>query len=422
MNRPICRLRSLAPVLGVLNPVLGACPVLCLALLLLLPVLAPTRLVAQQPDASAQSAPPAVAPPAVGPSSNAIDIPVVVYDKKGAFVQDLTQDNFVLQVDGKPQTILYCKRDTGQPFTFGLLVDTAMGQRDALNDERSASSTFLDDRLKTPANRNKAFVVQFATQTDLLQDTTNSLSKLHDGLKLLQTAESSPDSSVTPVNSGPNNGPNSGIPSTPPRRNPTTLYDALFLSADEIMSKQPGRRVIVLFSDGVDSGSKESLTSSIEAAQRSGTIVFAIYVKNNQPANPFNRNQGRQAGQPNGYPGGFPGGGYPGMGYPGGGYPGGGYPGGSRQPQGLPSAPDGRKVLERMADETGGRLFEPSRRESFADIYKEIADELNAQYHLGYAPDKDTASDGYHRIDLSLTKSSPKNLYLQTRDGYYAGD
>ena len=75
-----------------------------------------------------------------------------------------------------------------------------------------------------------------------------------------------------------------------------------------------------------------------------------------------------------------------------------------------------------MADETGGGLFEVSKKETFADIYKQISDELRAQYRLGYSPDKETASDGYHRIVLSLTKSSPRDLFIQTRDGYYSGN
>ncbi len=75
-----------------------------------------------------------------------------------------------------------------------------------------------------------------------------------------------------------------------------------------------------------------------------------------------------------------------------------------------------------MADETGGELFEVSKRETIVDIYKQIGEELRAQYRLGYTPDKDTASDGYHRIVLSFSKTSPKDLYIQTRDGYYAGD
>jgi hypothetical protein len=75
-----------------------------------------------------------------------------------------------------------------------------------------------------------------------------------------------------------------------------------------------------------------------------------------------------------------------------------------------------------MADETGGGLFEVSKKETVADIYKQIADELRAQYRLGYSPDKDSVSDGYHRIVLSLTQSSPRDLFLQTRDGYYSGN
>jgi hypothetical protein len=75
-----------------------------------------------------------------------------------------------------------------------------------------------------------------------------------------------------------------------------------------------------------------------------------------------------------------------------------------------------------MADETGGRLFEVTKKETVADIYKEIGDELRATYRLGYTPDDKTASEGYHQIDLSLTKSSPKDLIIQTRDGYYTGN
>ena len=115
------------------------------------------------------------------------------------------------------------------------------------------------------------------------------------------------------------------------------------------------------------------------------------------------------------------------IGYPGGGYPGGGYPGGSggqggRQPDSLPSLIDGKKILTRMVEETGGRLFEVGKNQTFADIYAQIAEELRAEYRLGYTPDKDTASDGYHRIIVTLAKVNPKDIYIQTRDGYYSGN
>ena len=195
----------------------------------------------------------------------------------------------------------------------------------------------------------------------------------------------------------------------------TTLYDALFLSSDEILAKQTGRKALVILSDGDDRGSKESLASAIEAAQRADVIVYAIY---------FKGKEGGYGNQSNGRPGGgYPGGGRGGIGFPGGGGGrGGGGPGrpGKRTTH-IRQPPDGRKILERMANETGGRMFEVKGKETVASIYTQIGEELRAQYRLGYTPDEATASDGYHQIDLTLAKSSPKDLTIQTRDGYYTG-
>lgn len=374
---------------------------------------------AQQPATTARAQTTSAAPaststtPTLSVDARLVNIPVVVHDKKGALVQTLTKDNFVLNVDDHPQTIRYFNIDKDLPLTLGLLVDTSLSQRNVLDEERTASFTFLDDMLNGPADRDKAFVVQFARQTDLLQDVTSSKPKLQEGLKKLSTPGSGGDQDG--VGSAPDD---SGRAR---HGGGTTLYDALFLSSDELMGKQKGRKAVVILSDGVDSGSKESLASSIEAAQRADTIVYAIYYKGQDQSRGFEHG-GRGGGFPGGRGGGFPGGG---GGYPGGGggYPGGGGGrGGGQRPQ--RSDVDGRKILQRMADETGGRLFEVGKKETLADIYKQIGEELRAQYRLGYTPDKDTAADGYHRIDLSFSKSTKdgKDLYIQTRDGYYVGN
>jgi VWFA-related protein len=183
------------------------------------------------------------------------------------------------------------------------------------------------------------------------------------------------------------------------------------------MSKQKGRKALIILSDGADNGSRENLVRSIEAAQRADTIVYAIYFKGDEPPRQPMNNGGRRGG---GYPGGgYPGGGYPGGGYPGGGYPGGrgGYPGngGSNYPP-TQRRTDGKKILERMAGETGGRLFEVKKNQDVAQIYNQIAEELRAQYRLGYTPSQEASADGYHQIDLSLHQ---KGYTIQTRDGYY---
>jgi VWFA-related protein len=292
------------------------------------------------------------------------------------------------------------------------MVDTSMSQRQVLDEERTASVSFLD-QMMTGA-KDQAFVIQFARQVDLLQDVTTSRSKLRAALKEIDGTDAGggqggPGGSQTDP-ADPNGG-GSG------RRGPggrgahgggTALYDALFLSSDEIMGKQKGRKALIILSDGVDNGSKESLTKSLETAQRSDTIVYAIYFKG-EDGGGGNRGFGFPGG---GFPGGGGRGGGGGMG---GGQRGGGYPRGGGGEQRV----DGKKVLERMAHETGGRLFEVTKKQTVEQIYTQIGQELRAQYRLSFTPDQATAEEGYHEIALTLRTADEKKLTVQTRDGYY---
>ncbi|NYF77754.1 VWA domain-containing protein [Granulicella arctica] len=377
----------------------------------LLPTMQAQHPTLQTPAASTQPAatttPAAQEPvstvPTLSVDARLVNLPVVVRDKNGALVQNLTEADFVLQVDGHPQTIRYFDLDSNLPLTLGLLVDTSMSQRNVLDEERSASSAFLDQMLTGP--KDQAFVVQFARQIELLQDLTSSRPKLQAALKDLDTSNpSSPsDSNDTDDSNGHHN-----------RAGGTTLYDSVFLASDELMSKQKGRKAVILLTDGDDRGSKETLVKAIEATQRADTIIYAIYFKGEEPR-PDNDNGNHRGG-------GFPRSG--GIGFPGsgGGYPGGGGNGGGNRPSQQPTnRTDGKKTLERMAQETGGRMFEVSKKQPVADIYTEIGKELRGQYRLGYTPDQATAADGYHQIDLSLSGSDKKKLTIQTRDGYYTG-
>jgi hypothetical protein len=375
---------------------------------------APCLLAQQKPSAPDQT--PASTAPTIAVDARLVNLPVVVRDKKGALIQNLTKDDFVLQVDDKPQTIRYFDKDTNLPLTLGLLVDTSLSQREVIDEERTASSTFLDQMLTTPKDR--AFIMQFAAETELLQDLTSSRPLLQAALKEIDTPGKNSGSSD-----------DGSAPRRPRGGGGTVLYDALFLASDELMSKQTGRKALIILSDGGDRGSRENLAKSIEAAQRADTIIYAIYFKGEQPHQDYPHNRGG-GGYPGGGGGGYPGGGYPGGGYPGGGYPGGGYPGGGYPGGGngggnnggnYPTGSghiDGKKNLERMAQETGGRFFEVKKSQNVAQIYNQIAEELRAQYRLGYTPSQDAASSGYHRIELTLRQ---KGLLIQTRDGYYAG-
>lgn len=343
--------------------------------------------------------PKAVAAPATTLSVDVkvVTLPVTVRDKKGQIVTNLTKDDFTLLEDTRPQTIKYFNLDTNLPLTLGLLVDTSMSMRSAFDQEKTASKTFLNQMLTKPED--KAFLIHFDREVELLQDLTPSKDKLSSALEELGPTQQSYSSS-TDSDSG---------QQQHMRHGGTQLYDAIFLAADELMKKQQGRKAIVVLSDGQDRGSRESLNSAIEAAQRTNTVLYTIYFQGEQQHDYDNRGGGY--GRPHvGMGGGWPGGGYPGGG---GGYPGG--HGGQRPSE--ESKVDGKKIMTQIAEQTGGRMFEAKKKENFDPIYASIAQELRSQYMLGYTPDKSSADESYHKITLTAKN---KELVVQTRDGYYA--
>lgn len=359
--------------------------------------------------------------PRVGPSMRAqetaatiavdvkvVTLPVTVRDKHGKIVRDLAKDDFTLQEDGRPQTIRYFSQEANLPLTLGLLVDTSRSQTNVLDAERNASRSFLDQMLVQ--EKDKAFLIHFDREVELLQDLTSSREKLQAALELLKTP-SDRERSNDPNDSGDSR---SGSGSGSHHGGGTELYDAVFLASNELMKKQQGRKALIILTDGVDRGSKTYLESAIESAQRADTVVYSIYFADSHHED---RNEGQRRGGGMGRGGGgWPGGG---GGWPGGG---GGYPGGGGRPGGgqrHPEEPrtDGKKILERISRETGGRFFEVSKKESVGEIYTSIVEELRTQYSMGYTPDKDSAASGYHHVTLAV---KGKDLSVQTREGYYA--
>jgi len=345
---------------------------------------------------------------------NAVNMLASVRDKHGKLINNLTKDDFVLEQDGHPQTIKYFAQESNLPLTLGLLVDTSMSQRRVLDQERSASRTFVDHVLRE--DRDKAFLIHFDREVELLQDLTPSRQKLEAALDQVGAPQFSQASS--------NGGSSSGDPDGDSRGGGrggrggyshgggTLLYDAIYLASDEVIKKQQGRKALIVLTDGVDHGSKESLTEAIGAAQRADAVVYAIYFVDKDG---YGNGGGGGFGGPHHGGGGLGGGGLGGggRGGGGGGGGGGGYPRRTEEPR-----VDGKKILEQISRETGGRFFEVTKKQTVDDIYTAIDEELRNQYSLGYTPEKADASPGYHKIQLT-TKA--KDLVVQTREGFYVG-
>jgi VWFA-related protein len=338
-----------------------------------------------QPPAQSQQQQPQEPQLKIAVEVKAVSVLATVRDKHGKIITNLSKDDFVLEEDGRPQIINYFVKESDLPLRLGLLVDTSLSQRRVLESERSASYSFLDHLLR--ADKDLAFVIHFDRQVELLQDFTPSRPKLQAALQSLQTPQYNSDrGSGGSSGGGSGGGGGGGGRGSRQRGGGTQLYDAIYLASDELMSKQQGRKAVIILSDGVDHGSIESLTTAIATAQRADTVVYSILYKDEEGYG--------------GYPGGM-------MGPHGGGRRGGRYPQEER--------PDGKKVLQQISKETGGRLFEVSKKETVDKIYSEIDEELRSQYSLGYTPDKNTGP-GYHKIQLTTKQ---KELTVQARDGYY---
>jgi VWFA-related protein len=335
-----------------------------------------------------------------------------VRNKKGEIVRDLTKDDFLLDEDGRPQTIRYFAQESGLPLTLGLLVDTSGSQRNVLGEERSASYRFLEQVLRE--DKDVAFVIHFDFEVELLQDLTSSRQKLEKALELLEVPSQQQmrrqGGGGYPAGGG-NGGGNGGGIQLPGgigfpgggrrggsrrgggqsgpggqqrRRGGTSLYDAVELAADELMKKQSGRKALILLSDGVDNGSKLTLSDAVEAAQRADTLVYGILFADKEM------------------------------------FPGAMVPGGRGRMGGY--GVNGKKVLQTISQETGGRFFEVSKKEPIGKVYEAIEEDLRHQYSLGYTPDrtdepgKGAETRAYRKIHL-VTRQ--KGLIVQTREGYY---
>jgi VWFA-related protein len=322
---------------------------------------------------------------------NVVNLLATVRDRNGHFVSNLTKDDFILEEEGRQQEIRYFSQQTDLPLKIGLLIDTSGSQQNLIADERSASYQFLDQVLRP--DRDQAFVLQFATEAELLQDLTNSRSSLQKALKSLA---SSPAPRRSANSSGNSSLPDTAFPQNWPGRMPggsrgsggsqsmpgtqrrqagagTVLYDAVFLASDEILRNQEGRKAIILISDGVDNGSKVSEKEATDTAHRADTLIYCIrYYDSSIYSGPL------------------------GIGS-------------------LEVGSRGKRTLDMISQETGGHMFEVTKKLTLQGIYDKIQEELRNQYSIGYTQSNNN-DKAFRHIKL---RAKDKKLEVMTRTGYY---
>jgi VWFA-related protein len=282
-----------------------------------------------------------------------------VKDKHGALIPNLNKTDFDLSEDGHGQVIKYFKAESDLPLTLGMLIDSSGSQQRVLDMEKEVGASFLESTLR---QKDEAFVISFDVDITLLQDFTNSISRLRHALNEAKINTGGVSCSGGPI------GPQGPIPcsSTGPRG--TALYDAVYLASHDEFSHEVGRKAMILLTDGEDQGSKLKIRDAIEAAQKADAICYVLLIADR----------------------GF--------------YGFGGYSGDSE--------------MRKLTEETGGRMIQVGNKiEKLRQAFDQISQELRSQYNIGYVPTNTVRDGAFRKVEI---KPKQSNFKVQARSGYYA--
>jgi VWFA-related protein len=289
------------------------------------------RMVAQAPDAN---------PAPIHVDVDVVNVLCTVSDKRGGLVTNLRKEDFEIREDGRKQEIRYFTRDTDLPLTVAMLMDVSGSVRQSLDAEREAAGRFFDVVLR-PTDH--ALLLGFSSTLVLWQDFTSSTIRLRGALAQLHAI------------------PFRGLPAIGQPMPGTLLYDAVYQTADGKLQSAPGRKAMVIISDGLDNGSRMHMEEALEAVQASNTIVYGICYDQKF---------------------------------------------------------FGCEFLKGLAEPTGGRMFDAGkRRKSLGEIYQSIEDELRSQYAIGYVPINQEHDGKFRKLSVRV---QPGGMRVSVRRGYYA--
>ncbi len=292
--------------------------------------------------------------------TNLITIPVSVFDRNGLYISGLLQKDFKIFEDGIEQDVAYFGT-IDKPFSVILLIDTSPSTAYKMEQIHQAAIDFVNNL----EPQDSVSVIEFAQSIHVLTEATNDRQKIYEAIKKARFGGG------------------------------TSLYDAVDFSLRKRLSKIEGRKAIVLFTDGVDTTSRNRYEQTVSEAEESDSLIFPIY---------FNTFFGSSDG------GGL------------GGINGGIIPGSNGNRGSGDSAEEyalGKRYLEDLAAVTGGRVFRPeSTPGGLSAAFEGIAEELRRQYSIGYIP-KDEGKPG-QRKRIKVRVDRP-NLAIRARDSYIVG-
>jgi Ca-activated chloride channel family protein len=264
-----------------------------------------------------------------------VSIFVNVTDKNGALVPGLTKDDFAVYEDNRLQQIAVFERQSELPLNLTLAIDTSGSVRKDMSEEAAAARRFAHAILRP---QDQMSLLEFATEVHELTPFTNKLSVIDRGLGELHSDFA------------------------------TALYDAICLGSEKL-GGNPGRKVLVVISDGDDTVKNSTYAQALEAALRNEVMIYSIIDV------PIEASAGRDLG--------------------------------------------GEHALITIAEQTGGKYFYVS--EGGLDkAFAKVSDDLRTQYLIGYYPHHQVPGTNFHRLTVTIPRAAPDEFNVRNKTGYYA--
>jgi len=272
--------------------------------------------------------------PVIRASVDVVNVLCTVRERRGNYRTDLKPQDFEVLEDGVRQKVQFFSNETGedaQPMTVVLLIDTSGSVKDKLAFEQEAASEFLRQTLRK--NKDLAAIVQFDSEVSLIQDFTYDYSVLESAILSIRAGGS------------------------------TKLYDAIWVSVNDLLRHEVGRRMLVILSDGADTQSLTRDNEALKIAQEHDVVIYGLGVRSAR----FDSNFGK---------------------------------------------------LKNFAEGTGG-LFLDSKvdLQKLREAFRRINRGIKNQYALGYVSTNPRRDGSFREIKVRMKRSG---LNVTHRKGYYA--
>lgn len=276
-----------------------------------------------------------------------------VVDPSNHVIGDVREEEVAILEDGIPQHIFTFKREATLPINIAILMDLSGSQEYTFPKAKSAAGQFLRSVLRP--GKDAAALLTFQDDVDLVQGLTSRLDSIGRAFDEMEfNRRFAPPSS---------------------RKQATALYDAVYITADEVLSRGDRRRLandedftrkaIILLTDGVDNASTRGVEDVINRAWRAGVVIYAIGIGDR-----FRFEGVRE------------------------------------------------DILRRLSEETGGRAYFPLGPDDLIDDFRQIDTELRSQYLVAYSPSNLSRDGSFRRIEVRIEGRS--DVRIVHRRGYYA--